>query len=194
MSDTVIQDQHAGSSYVPGEPGLWWVVFWELTVYSLLIFGVAHYKSVSPEMVGASQSLLDQNLGLINTILLLTGSLFVALGVSDCRAGKWQAAKRWFRLAFVSGVVFGIDKYIEYSSKFAHDITPLTNEFFASYFILTAFHMLHVVVASILLLFMARYSTPQAGPAKFKFIEGSACFWHMVDVIWVILYFVLYLL
>ncbi|MGL6236842.1 MAG: cytochrome c oxidase subunit 3 [Segniliparus sp.] len=180
--------------HIPGEPGLWIVIFVELVMFGLYFCAIGYYTVHQPAMVESSQGHLNQTVAAINTVLLITGSLFVALGVQDARAGRLDSARRNLLLGVASAVGFGAFKAYEYGEKFAVGIVPSTNFFFQSYFVFTALHMLHVVLAGVLLCVGASYAkSAQKTRTRLRFIEGVGCYWHMVDLIWVGLYAVLYL-
>ncbi|MGV0625322.1 cytochrome c oxidase subunit 3 [Mycolicibacter minnesotensis] len=194
--DNALSVRRAGHvpGYIPGEPGVWVVIMLELVTFTLYFGLIGFYAATRPAMLDESQHTLNQGIAATNTILLLTGSLFVALGVQDARAGRRTRARPYFLLGIASAVAFGVLKAVEYSEKVAKGISPATNFFYQAYFVFTSIHMLHVIVGASLLFVAASYSRSTARMrTKIRFIEGAACYWHMVDMVWVGLYAVLYL-
>lgn len=179
--------------YIPGEPGVWILVMGDLFVFALLFGTVAYYRLDSPAIFHASQPSLNQALGLANTFVLLTSSLFVVLGLDHARAAAWQAARRWAGAAFLLGLTFVVIKVIEYHQKIGEGLLPTTNIFYTMYFVLTGMHLIHVVAGLIALHLMRKGITAAATAEHFRLLECAAIFWHMVDVLWVILFALFYL-
>src|SRR3546814_20322105 len=98
-------------------------------------------------------------------------------------------------LAIAVGSCFGIVKIIEYSDKISHGITLMTNDFFTYYYILTGVHFLHVIIGIALLvtLVVMTGKTKQADARYMTWLDSSAIYWHMVDLLWVFLFPMLYL-
>jgi nitric oxide reductase NorE protein len=87
------------------------------------------------------------------------------------------------------GACFVVVKVLEYHEKVAAGITPATNEFFTYYFVLTGLHLAHVLAGLAILLALSRLArTPQANPTRIAFFEGGSCFWHMVDLLWIVIF------
>jgi nitric oxide reductase NorE protein len=177
---------------VPGEPGIWIMILGDLFVFALLFGTVAYYRQFEPALFGASQAKLNQTLGLINTVALLTSSLFVVLGLEAARAGAEAKARRWIRGAMVLGLLFAALKMLEYWQKGGEGLLPNTNMFYMLYFVLTGMHLAHVLIGLIALYMMTRF-VRGADAGRLKLAECCALFWHMVDVLWVILFAIFYM-
>ena len=185
--------------HLPGEEGIWVFVGGDLVVFSLFFILFLYYRAQDVVLFERSQHELIRGLGLLNTIILLTSSLFVALAVASARQGLHARAATLLLGGVASGVAFGISKAVEYADKFAHGITLQTNNFFMFYFMLTGIHMVHVIVATGLLIYL--WQTTRAathavtpGPNYISTLEAGAIFWHLVDLLWVVLFALLYLL
>lgn len=160
-------------------------------------FFVAYIANRAEEvdLFNASQMRLDVNLGAINTLILLTSSLMVALGVSAVRRNDSRAGTRCLVTALALAGGFVAIKYFEYSSKFAAGIDITTNNFFMLYFAITIIHLIHVVGGSVMIAVMAlncrggRYV-----PGQMTGLESGASYWHMVDLVWIVLFPLIYLL
>jgi nitric oxide reductase NorE protein len=103
-------------------------------------------------------------------------------------------ARRLTLAGFGVGCLFVAIKAVEYYEKFSAGITPATNDFFMYYFVLTGLHLAHVVVGLVVLAalsFLAR--KPQPTRTHIAFFEGGGCFWHMVDLLWIIIFPLLFL-
>jgi nitric oxide reductase NorE protein len=181
--------------HIPGEEGIWVFVGGDLLVFSLFFGLFLTYRGHNVALFQESQQALTRGLGLLNTIILLTSSLFVAMAVSSARQGYHARAGKLLLGGAASGVAFGISKAVEYSGKFAHGITLKTNDFFMFYFMLTGIHMVHVIVATALLVYLWRTTRATTHGAHYlSTLEAGAIFWHLVDLLWVVLFALLYLL
>jgi nitric oxide reductase NorE protein len=133
--------------------------------------------------------------GLANTLLLLTSSLFVAKGVQATRAGDARRAPRLFAAALACALGFIAAKGFEYFELFGEGIALDTQLFFGFYFGLTALHLGHVVIGSVLLtLLTAAARKPLSRPTHLAMVESAGCFWHMVDLLWIVIFPLLYLI
>ena len=180
--------------HIPGEAGVWLLLFGDTMVFTIFFLIFLYYRGQNAALFVQSQQHLSQTLGLFNTLLMLTSSWLVASGIRAARADKGRHAALGFSLAFICGAGFGIVKFFEYSAKLHVGITLNTNSFFMCYYMFTGIHMLHVLIGMVLLSFMARYSW--AGgitPEKISYLEIGASFWHLVDLLWIVLFALLYL-
>ncbi len=149
----------------------------------------------NPELFRAGRALLSQPIGMANTVFLITGGWFMTIVLGKLRQGEAREAGRWMLATILSGLLFLALKGFEYVDKLNHGFDLHTNIFFTLYWLLTGFHLVHVLVAVVILLFMwralqvGRYTASNHGD-----IESSAIFWHMCDLIWLLLYPVIYLL
>lgn len=173
--------------WVPGEAGIWALIFTDLLVFTVYFVVVTVQWQMHPDVFAAGRDQLSLTTGILNTFFLLTASLFVALGVQVLRHGRVAIAQRLFLGAGVCGVAFVVSKYLEWSGKVGSGHKPSTDIFFQQYFVLTGIHLWHVLIAMTLLWFVRRRAarvldTPT--PRQARFIENCASYWHMVDVIW----------
>jgi nitric oxide reductase NorE protein len=180
--------------HVPGEEGIWVLIFGDLAVFGV-IFGVQlYYRGQEPDLFRSSQELLNQDFGALNTVLLLVSSLFVVLAVRTVRTAARRRATFFLMGALVCGAGFAVVKVVEYGEKLGAGITPLTNDFFLYYFILTGLHFFHLIIGMGVLLYLLVLSRRDAmTDRQFALFEGGACFWHMVDLLWIVLFPMLYL-
>lgn len=179
---------------VPGEAGLWILIFGEMSFFAALFASYLMAQGNDPAGFAAGQAELSRAIGLGNTLLLLTSSLFVARGVAATKAGDWLAAPRWFAAGLACGLGFIVFKAIEYGGLFAAGIAVDSHPFFAYYFGLTALHLGHVLIGSALLAALVRATRqPLVRPSHLALVESAGCFWHMVDLLWIIIFPLLYL-
>ncbi len=193
-----IQEQEAYQSrhisgHVPGEAGVWVLILGEMTVFGLFFAVFTHARANNPELFTQSQHGLNTTIGLANTVLLLTSSLFVVLGVQNVRSRRAARASKFFALALLCGLGFAVNKVLEYSEKLNAGLTPATNDFYMYYYVFTGIHALHLVIGMCVLVFLWRATRkPSHGP-KIGLVEGCASYWHLVDVLWIVLFPLLYL-
>ncbi|BAX99834.1 cytochrome c oxidase subunit III [Mycobacteroides stephanolepidis] len=178
--------------HVPGEPGLWVFLFGDMIVFAAFFAVIANYRSSEAETFSSGQSLLNLGLGALNTFLLLSGSLLVVLGLEKARNGSAHAA-RFYLAAAGSGVCFIGVKLIEYHEVTSQGLSPMTSHFFMVYFVFTGIHLVHTIVATTILGAMAYASRGAAASLDIRLLEGGSCFWHLIDLLWIGLFSLLYL-
>ncbi|WP_194166327.1 cytochrome c oxidase subunit 3 [Mycolicibacterium sp. P9-22] len=134
-------------------------------------------------------------IGVLNTVVLLTSSVAVAGGVHAARAGQLEAARRYVLAAAVLGGLFLAFKAVEYGIEIQHGWTPATNSFWMYYYAITGLHAVHVVMGLGGLVFAIRcLRGPTAYSARaVQYVESSATYWHMVDVLWIVIFPLVYL-
>jgi len=174
-------------SSLPGNPLMWILILSELAVFGALLGGFAGVRLVEPEAFAADQAVLDRVAGGINTLVLVTSGLFAALGVRARHDGAVRGARLWMGGAIALGAVFLAVKVVEYGDKFAAGIGLESSNFFTLYFLATGFHAAHVVLGMIILALVAWKCSREN-------LETGAAFWHMVDLVWVLIYPVVYLI
>jgi nitric oxide reductase NorE protein len=179
---------------LPGEAGLWVLIAGDLFVFSLFFSTFLYYRGQEPDVFTISQQTLDRAFGLANTFLLLTSSLFVASATRRVREGR-PGPRPLFIAAMACGLGFVVIKAFEYGAKFSAGIGFTTNDFFMLYFAFTGIHLIHVLIGLVILGVLALSSgKPEAGTARLMWIECGAIFWHLVDLLWVVLFSLFYLL
>jgi len=174
-------------SGLPGNPIMWVLIASELVVFGAIFIAFSIVRLSEPVVFAQAQDQLDRLAGAINTMVLLTSSLFAALAVRFAMDQQSRRTRVSLALASALGVVFLIVKSIEYSDKIAAGISTETNDFFMFYFLATGFHALHVVFGIVLLSVVAWKNSIEN-------VITATAFWHMVDLIWVILFPVIYLI
>ncbi|KAA9165968.1 cytochrome c oxidase subunit 3 family protein [Amycolatopsis acidicola] len=163
----------------PGESGLWVFIFGDMTLFAafFVVFLWEFRQDRSGFSASADQLLLP--LGAVNTLVLLTSSLLVVLGVHRGRRGAFTGA-------LLCGSLFVVLKVTEYVHEAGLGNTLATDSFFTFYYVFTGIHLLHVLVGGVLLV-SARHGTSR------RFIEGAGTYWHLVDLLWVVLFSLFYL-
>lgn len=182
---------------IPGELGIWVFVLGDMTMFSAFFAQFAYDRGHQVQLFQESQAHAHVAFGALNTMLLLTGSLFVVCGVQAARNGALGVARRWFSLAFASGAVFLVDKFIEYADKLQHGLTPVTNDYFTYYFMFTGIHAIHLIAALLVIRHLRRLCGEGRGELEerqLRTIEVGATYWHLVDLLWIVLFVLLYLM
>ncbi|MCW2856611.1 MAG: cytochrome oxidase subunit [Marmoricola sp.] len=179
---------------IPGEEGLWVFLLGDMAIFALFFGAIVVLHGQHPAMVIASQHALHPLLGLLNTGFLLTGSLFVVLATRAIRNGSSGAAGLYGG-AIACGIGFAAVKAVEYASLIRDGHTAQSNDFFMYYFVFTGIHLGHLLIGLVLLTFLltrARKAKPLT-PGQRVFVDCGACYWHMVDLLWLALFPLLYL-
>ncbi len=180
--------------YPPGGILIWIVVFLELITFSMALLVFLYQRQVDIQSFNESQKLLNTTLGMINTITLLTSGLFMAASLKELRSGNQKKAIRFLMLTISMGVMFLGLKGIEYYEKIQLDYSLISTDFFQYYWLITGFHFIHVLVAIILLSFMlVKTISGVYSENNYEDVETVGIFWHMCDLIWIIVFPIIYL-
>jgi cytochrome c oxidase subunit 3 len=186
--------------------GLWLFVATELMLFSGLFLGLAVYRVVYPAAAEEASDHLHLWIGGANTAVLLTSSLAMALAVVAARAGRPRPATLWLLATAALGLLFLALKGYEYRSEYSEGLMPGVGPafplegpaelFFNLYFVATGLHAAHLTIGILAVaLFAWRTRSRRLPlPEHATQIEGLGIYWHFVDVVWVFLYPVLYLI
>jgi len=186
--------------------GMWVFLVTEVMFFGGMFMAYILYRVQYPQGWVLGSNHLDVSLGALNTGVLIISSLTMALAVRSAQVGSWMGQVVNLILTMVFGSVFLVVKYFEYKEKFVHHLVPGPNFdmtlpnaneqqlFFSIYFMMTGIHALHMVVGLVLMMvilamawrgkFSASYYTP---------VEVSGLYWHFVDIVWIFLFPLLYL-
>jgi nitric oxide reductase NorE protein len=180
---------------LPGVDGVWVFIGADAVIFALLFGNFMSERLHNPAVFEASRHTLNINLGGIDTLILLTSSWSVALAIQALKRDLVDRVPRYLLGAVLTGLMFMVSKSVEYFEKFDDGITPATNEFFMWYFTLTGIHLLHVVIGTSLLTYLwikSRRGT--YGSSNRVTPECVASYWHLVDLLWIVIFPLLYLL
>lgn len=190
--------------------GMWLFLSTELLLFGGLFLLYAVFRAKHTEDFQFAAQTLDTPLGTINTGVLLTSSLVMALGVHALKNNREKLSRLFIMSTVVLGAVFLVVKLIEWSHKFHQNLYPNSSElilrppgeniFYGLYFTMTGLHGLHVVIGLVLLLVVwvqvgkmkAQNEDYQTGVSIR--LENSGLYWHLVDVIWIYLFPLFYLI
>jgi nitric oxide reductase NorE protein len=178
-----------------GDLAVWLIILAELLTFGIFFLLYAFARAREVALFNASQLSLDLNSGAINTVLLITGSWCVVRAVQAVRRDQSVIGARWLLAALACGAGFACFKLVEYSAKMDAGIDLSTNTFYMFYILLTAFHFLHVIAAMIFLVILW-FKTRQGayGRHEHHALETGAAFWHMVDLLWIVLFPLIYVM
>jgi cytochrome c oxidase subunit III len=204
--------QQAGAAKL----GMWIFLGTEVLMFSGLFLAYFIVRMFYPEMVLSSHELLSKTAGGVNTVVLLTSSFTMAMAVRAAQVGDTPKLIRNLVYTIAFAGVFMVVKYIEYSGKFANGIFPgkyfdyelaaeyarshghelqgLPHVFFGLYFCMTGLHGVHVVAGiGVLTWVLLRARKNQFGPHYYAPVENVGLYWHIVDLVWIFLFPLLYL-
>lgn len=179
----------------PGDLAMWFFILAELLVFGVLFLGYAFARARNPELFNASQAELDRSSGLVNTVLLISGSYLVVRASEAIRVGRHRACALLLCAAFSCGLAFLVFKLAEFADKTAAGITMSTNTFFMFYLGLGFFHFMHVVLGMVILAVVAHKAWRGGYSAREHVgVETAGAYWHMVDLVWIVLFPLIYIL
>lgn len=186
-------------THVPGEPAFWLLLLGDMILFGLMFGVFVYYKYSSPEQLAVFQhghATLNFYFGVANTTLLLASSWCVALAVSAAKSGSPERARRLAMAAFACGAMFVILKAFEYGEHVLNGYRLGTDIFQMFYYTYTGIHLVHVVIGLGVLAYISINCVSEEDDgthARFAFLEGGTCYWHMVDVFWIIIFSLFYL-
>jgi len=178
----------------PGTDGLWTFVFIDMVIFLMIFLTFMSERLGHVELYAASQLHLNEIFGFANTLILLTSSWMVVAAIQALRRSD-PIRIRWFLgWAWLLGLAFSIDKFLEYYLKIRAGITPATNSFFSFYYFITVVHFLHVIAGMLFIGYCRGKARHHSGTAGYMTgLQNVGLFWHFVDVLWIFIFPLLYL-
>lgn len=181
--------------YPHGDLAVWAFIYAELLAFSLFFVGYAFARMLHPAEFSAGQQTLNPVLGLVNTGFLLTSGWLAAAAVSACGSGFQSAAVKKLLMAILLGVAFLFVKGYEIGHHFAMGYDLDTDTFHFLYLFMGSFHFLHVVLgAGVLVILAVKTHRGDYSNGELRGLESGAAYWHMVDIVWMILFPLVYLM
>jgi nitric oxide reductase NorE protein len=184
---------HGAGRRLPGVEGIWVLIAGDMMIFALLFGSFMHARSADVAAFESARHALSFHRGGVNTLFLLTSSWCVVMSLRSVREDHREAAVRWLGAGILGGAGFAISKVLEYAHEISAGHTAGSGDFFMYYFMMTGIHLVHVLVGTLVLsIFWTRWrrSGLPSNPAGF---ESAAAFWHMVDLLWIVLFPLLYL-
>ena len=180
---------------LPGDLVVWLLVLVELLTFGMLFIAFAAARLREPAVFAAGQATLDLNSGALNTVLLVSASGCAARALHAVRGGRSTAGARWLLGALACALGFLAVKGHEYADKWREGIDVANNTFYLLYVMLTGFHFLHAAVGCLLFALLWPPTRRGAyGPGHCHALETGVVFWHMVDLLWMVLFPLVYVL
>jgi nitric oxide reductase NorE protein len=179
---------------IPGDMAMWLLIAMELTVFALFFIGFAVMKRIEPQMFAKGQSLIHLSIGLLCTLSLLMSSYLLALALVNAKQGHNIRVSHLLRGALLFAFIYLVAKIWEYALLINAGFNLSTNDFFTLYFLITAFHFMHVVLGCLILVYLHQQSRKQRyGPNEYRGFEAAAAYWHMLDLLWILVFFLIYI-
>ena len=208
MSTTDHNAHSEHSEYIDsdtGKMGMWLFLFTELFLFGGLFIVYAVMRSKYGEDFHHAALELNAFIGATNTVVLLVSSMTVAMSLTAIQKKQKNLAIGLIFFTILLAGVFLVNKYFEYGHKFALNLYPGSDVmrnlphgeiiFFGLYFLMTGLHLFHVVVGGILLtIIMLKIKSGRINEEHFLLHENGALYWHLVDLIWIFLFPLLYLI
>jgi cytochrome c oxidase subunit III len=196
----------ADHEYKTSKEGLWLFLTSEILMFGGLFVGYIIFSNLYPEVFHEGAKHLDWRLGALNTIVLLTSSLTMVLGIHYCQHNDKKKAVMNLAITILCGAIFMCVKYFEYSHKIHEGLLPGTwysadkhgianiGLYYSFYFMMTGLHGIHVFAGMGLILWvLLRAQKGEFNSHYYTPVEGVGLFWHLVDLIWIFLFPLLYL-
>ena len=172
---------------LPGHPMMWVLILSEFVVFGAMLCAFAVTRRLHPEVFAAGQAQLSPALAALNTAVLATSGWCAARGAEAAGLRRPGRARAWIATAIVLGLGFLGVKGFDYAGEIAAGHGLEGDVFFTLYFLLTGFHALHVALGAVILGVVAWGAEDEA-------VETGAAFWHMVDLVWIVMFPVVYLI
>jgi cytochrome c oxidase subunit 3 len=186
--------------------GMWLFIFTELLLFGVLFIIYSVYRYMNSDAFHLAAEELDTFIGALNTVLLLISSMTIAMATTALQKRNKKLTLLLSSVTVVLGIVFLVNKYFEWGTKFSHGIWPGSEYmvatmsqgeilFFGLYFIMTGLHALHIIIGLIIIAFaMVRVSKGTVHADRAALLENAGLYWHLVDIIWIFLFPLFYLI
>lgn len=193
-TQTLTLDSHKPGT-PPGDLAIWFFIFAELLAFGIFFLSYAFARAHNVELFNESQQHLNRESGAANTVVLITSSYFVVRAVAAIREGLSRQCAHWLGAAIALGGVFVVIKLFEFNAHFSAGISLSTNTFYMFYLSLTIFHFMHVILGmAILAAVMLKARRGGYSAEQHTGVETGASYWHMVDLVWLILFPLVYVI
>ncbi len=191
--------------------GMWLFLITEILLFSGMFVAYAVYRLWHPEVFLHSSTLLDWKMGGLNTLVLLGSSLTIALAINCAQHDDKRGLVRYLLLTLGLSFLFLVVKYFEYTGKFAYGVfpgahfnpegsyavydIPYAAQFLSIYFVMTGIHAIHIIIGMSVMARMAyRAHRGDFNSEWYTPVELTGLYWHLVDIIWIFLFPLLYLI
>jgi cytochrome c oxidase subunit 3 len=183
------------SAYEAGKLGIWIFLGTEVMLFGALFTAYTFFRIQNPDLFHTEYLKLHRGLGAANTLVLITSSLAAALAVAGIRRGSYKLVKSCLAVTLALALAFLVIKYFEWTDEIAHGLLPGTNIFISLYFMMTGLHALHVLAGIAVLVTMLIWTqTGKISQTHTLPLELGGIYWHFVDLVWIYLFPLLYLI
>jgi cytochrome c oxidase subunit 3 len=185
--------------------GMWLFIFTELLFFGglFIVYAVMRYKNGTA--FGLAGEELDVSIGAINTVILLVSSATIAMSISSIQLKKTKLTLILLATTLILAIVFLVNKYFEWGAKIEHGLYPGSESleqlghgevlFFGLYYFMTGLHALHIIIGIIFIaVMMVKVKNGKLNADRFVQLENAGLYWHLVDVIWIFLFPLFYLI
>jgi len=202
--EQVLTHQHPHRDDEASKMGMWLFLFTELLLFGGLFLVFSIYRYMNHESFAKGGHELDIFIGTINTIVLITSSMTIAISIGAIQQSKKKLSVIFLILTIVLALVFLVNKYFEWTAKYHHGFLPGTEKFlevprgealfFLLYFFMTGLHALHIVAGSVFII-VVLFKVKNGSITHDNYIlhENAGLYWHLVDIIWIFLFPLFYL-
>ena len=185
--------------------GMWLFIFTEILLFGGMFIVYSVYRFKNPVAFGLAHHELSVTVGFINTVILLISSATVAIAISAMQKSDRKLTMAMLALTLVLAVVFLVNKYFEWGGKFEHGMYPGSELmrnlsqgdmlFFSLYFFMTGLHAIHILIGMTLIaITFFKVKTGTVNQGKYALLENTGLYWHLVDLIWIFLFPLFYLI
>lgn len=190
---------------VASKTGMWLFLFTEMLLFAGLFIVYAVYRNINSEAFHQAAFELDVTVGTVNTVILLVSSMTIAMSISALQKKNKTLSLALLGATFLLGLVFLVNKYFEWGGKISHGLYPgsevLTARgqgdvlFFGLYYFMTGLHALHILIGMVFIAWVMVYvKNGKQSYDNFALVENSGLYWHLVDLIWIYLFPLFYLI
>jgi nitric oxide reductase NorE protein len=189
------EDSKQSTKFGSGSEGIWTFVFIDMVVFALIFFVYTAQRIEQYQLYESSHRNLSVVFGFLYTLVLLTSSLFVVRAVQSARLGNPTSVSANLSVALGLGLAFCVSKGIEYYLKIDSGIEVTSNSFYTFYFFITFIHLLHAIAGMTFMYVFKRNGKNLFRSSQYiTGLENVGVFWHFVDLLWVFIYSLLYLM
>lgn len=185
--------------------GMWLFIFTELLLFGMLFVVYAVYRSMHPEAFRIGGQELDVFMGTLNTVLLLISSMTVAMSLTAIQKGDTKRCLQLLGITLLIAIIFLVNKYFEWGAKFEYGLVPGSETlqelghgtilFFGLYFFMTGVHALHILIGIGLFIYVIfKVRKGEIHKTDYIWLENTGLYWHLVDLIWIFLFPLFYLI
>jgi len=180
---------------IPANMAVWILIAAELTEFALFFVIYLVVRSHNPEIFSQGPERLNLLAGTLNTLALITSSYFVARAISAIKMNKPKQTVKWLGASLLMGASYLGIKTWEYFWNAQAGLDSRTDLFYTLYYYLTFNHLLHVMMGMCTLAWvMVRAHYNAYNKDEYQGLESAACYWHMIDLAWIIIFPLLYVL